>query len=183
MRQRGGPLAMILCCLAWMIVAPAQDTLAMTQILPEAKIEVDRQTVLELTSTFDQAEEAIRSRDVDGLMSLYSERYAYHGLKKADIRSIWHELLQNYDLISNVHTFSSIKTAQRDGTPVLEITCTGALWATSKDSKARLPIDSWHREIHYLIKERGAWRIVGSAGAEAGSRPPKMFGTAPHPLF
>ena len=156
---------------------------AMTQIVPEAKIHVDQQTVHELTSTFDQAEEAIRSRDLDGLMSLYSDRYAYHGLKKADIRSIWKELLENYDLISNVHTFSMIRTSKQGDTPVLEITCTGALWATRNDSKERLPLDSWHRETHHLVKEQGAWRIIGSAGADTGSRPPKMFGTAPHPLF
>ena len=178
-----GALRAISLGLIWTVCAIPSAAVAMTQIVPDAKIQVDQQTVLELTSTFDQAEEAIRSRDVDGLMSLYSDRYAYHGLKKSDIRSIWNELLQHYDLISNVHTFSSITTTQRDGIPILEITCTGALWATRKDSKTRLPIDSWHREIHYLVKERGAWRIVGSAGAESGSRPPKMFGTAPHPLF
>ncbi len=156
---------------------------AMTQILPEATIDADQQTVLELTSTFDQAQEAIRSRNLDGLMALYSDQYAYHGLKKSDVRAIWKELLAHYDLISNVHTFSAIRSGRPDGTPLVEITCTGALWATNKNNKARMPIDSWHEEVHRLVKEKGQWRIIGSGSDGSGSRRPPMFGTAPHPLF
>ncbi len=183
MFRHDDPLSLTLVSLLGAVLAAAPAVHAMTQILPDAQIETDRQTVLELTSTFDQAEEAIRSRDLDGLMALYSDRYTYHGLKKADIRRIWDELLHNYALISNVHTFSAIRASTREETPILEITCTGALWATNNNSKERLPIDSWHREIHYLVKEQGAWRIIGSAGAGADSRSPRMFGTAPHPLF
>lgn len=181
MRQLEHPLCGLLVGLACGLLSAPFVGFAMTQIVPEAKIEADQQTVLELTSTFDQAQEAIRSRDLDGLMALYSDRYTYHGLKKSDIRAIWTELLHNYDLISNVHTFSAIRTTKRDGTPILEITCTGALWATDKQSKERIPIDSWHQEVHQLVKEHGAWRIVGSAGEPA--RRPRLFGSTPHPLF
>jgi hypothetical protein len=52
-------------------------TLAMTQILPDAQIEGDEQSIHELTSTFDRAQEAIRSRDLDALMSLYAQDYQY----------------------------------------------------------------------------------------------------------
>jgi hypothetical protein len=62
-----------------------------------------------------------------------------------------------------------------------EITCTGALWATSKNTKDRVPIDSWHQEVHHLIKEKGMWRIIGNPSE--GSPRPRMFGMAPHPLF
>lgn len=152
----------------------------MTQIPPDAKIQADQQTILELTSTFDQAEEAIRSRNLDSLMELYSDHYRYHGLKKLDIRNIWDELLSHYDFISNIHIFSSIKRVEQDGQARAEITCTGALWATSKNTKDRVPIDSWHQEVHHLVKENGAWRIIGST---EGTPRPRMFGTAPHPLF
>lgn len=183
MKPYDGPLAVAFACLMGTVLSAGSNGYAMTQILPEATIEVDRQTVLELTSTFDQAEEAIRSRDVDDLMSLYSDRYSYHGMKKADIRRIWAELLEDYDFVSNIHTFSAIRAGGEAGGPILEITCTGALWARSKDSKERIPIDSWHQETHHLVKEDGAWRIIGSAGAGKAPRRPRMFGTAPHPLF
>jgi hypothetical protein len=154
---------------------------AMTQILPDATVEADRQTVLELTSTFDQAQEAIRSRNLDGLMAIYSERYNHHGFKKADLRKIWDELLSDYEFIANIHTFSAIRTSGEGNNPMVEITCSGALWATSKNSKERIPIDSWHQEVHHLVNEDGEWRIVGSS--KGASARPRLFGSAPHPLF
>jgi hypothetical protein len=163
---------------AWSI--PSASTYGMTQIPPDAKVEADQQTILELTSTFDRAEESIRSRDLDSLMALYSEQYRYHGLKKPDIRKIWEELFSHYDLISNIHIFSAIRNIELQGQMKAEITCTGALWATSKNTKDRVPIDSWHQEVHHLVKEKGGWRIVGSTD---GQPRPRMFGMAPHPLF
>ena len=162
------------------LVAPVPVD-GMTQIPPDAKIDADQQTILELTSTFDRAEESIRSRDLDSLMALYSEQYRYHGLKKPDIRKIWEELFSHYDLISNIHIFSAIRKIELQGQMKAEITCTGALWATSKNTKDRVPIDSWHQEIHHLVKEKGGWRIVGSS--TDGQPRPRMFGMAPHPLF
>jgi hypothetical protein len=153
----------------------------MTQILPDATVEADRQTVLELTSTFDQAQEAIRSRHLDALMDLYSERYNHHGFKKADLRQIWDELLNDYEFIANIHTFSAIRTLGEGNNMTVEITCSGALWATSKNSKERIPIDSWHQEVHHLAKEDGEWRIVGAS--KGVSARPRLFGSAPHPLF
>ncbi len=171
----------LLCCALTGLADTGEYTEAMTQILPDAQVEIDRQTLLELTSTFDQAEEAIRARNLDGLMSLYSDHYRYHGMKKADIRKIWAKLLKDYELIANIHTFSSIRATGPGPKGLVEITCAGALWATSKDSKERIPIDSWHQEVHRLVKENGTWRIVGSAGGTA--KRPQLFGTAPHPLF
>jgi hypothetical protein len=164
--------------LAW--IAPSTSAYGMTEIAPDAKIEADQQTILELTSTFDRAEESIRSRDMDSLMALYSEQYRYHGLKKPDIRKIWDELFSHYDLISNIHIFSAIKKVEQREKMTAEITCTGALWATSKNTKDRVPIDSWHQEAHHLVKEKGGWRIIGSTD---GQPRPRMFGMAPHPLF
>ena len=170
----------LLCLVAGSFVTPL-TTSAMTQILPDATVEADRQTVLELTSAFDQAQEAIRSRNLDELMGIYSERYNHHGFKKEDLRKIWAELLSDYEFIANIHTFSAIRTSGEDNNMTVEITCSGALWATSKNSKERIPIDSWHQEVHHLAKEDGEWRIVGSS--KGASARPRLFGSAPHPLF
>ena len=159
---------------------PLPGTLAMTQILPDAQIEGDQQSIHELTSTFDRAQEAIRSRDLDSLMSLYAQDYQYHGLKKADIRKIWAELFAHYDFIANIHTFSAIKIMKSSEPATAEITCSGSLWATSEETNQRIPIDSWHQEVHHLVREKDGWRIVGNLGGEPAIR---RFGTAPHPLF
>lgn len=159
----------------------ATPAAAGTQLLPEATIEADDATVLEITSTFDQAEEAIRSHDLEALMALYAPNYRYHGIGKAGIRKIWEDLFERYELITNLHTFSSITVSGSGANRIVQITCTGALHGATKNAKQPVPIDSWYREIHYLVKEQGAWRILGSLGGEAPAVLP--FGTAPHPLF
>ncbi len=170
-----------LCAIVTILVALAPPASAGTQVLSEATIEADGATVLEITSTFDQAQEAIRSHDLDALMALYAQNYRYHGIGKDGVRKIWSDLFARYDLITNLHTFSSIKVTGSGPSRTVEITCTGALHGTAKNSKQPVPIDSWYHEIHYLVKEQGAWRILGSLGGEAPAVLP--FGTAPHPLF
>ncbi len=162
------------------LIVPHSVALALTQILPEAVIEADQQSLAELISTFDRAQEAIRARDVDALMGLYAPNYEYHGLKRGDIRKIWAHLFARYDLIANMHTFSAIKVVTTGKHATAEITCTGAVWANSKETKQRIPIDSWYQEVHRLVKGKDGWRIVGNLGNEKAVR---QFGTAPHPLF
>ena len=166
--------------MALVLLLPLPVLLAMTQILPEAKVEGDPQSINELVGTFDLAQEAIRSRDLEAMMSLYAQSYQYHGLKKVDIRKIWAELFTHYDFISNIHSFSAVKIVSAGNKATAEITCTGSLWARSEDTKQRIPIDSWHQEVHYLVREKDGWRIVGNLGGEPAIR---AFGSAPHPLF
>lgn len=171
----------VLVLLATGILVAAAPAAAGTQILSEATIEADAATVLEITSTFDQAEEAIRSRDLEALMALYAQNYRYHGIGKDGIRKIWADLFARYAVITNLHAFSSITVSGSGSNRIVQITCTGALHGATKKSKQPVPIDSWYREIHYLVKEQGAWRILGSQSGEGPAVLP--FGTAPHPLF
>jgi len=163
-----------------MPVASPSLALALTQILPEAVIEADQESITELIGTFDRAQEAIRARDISSLMGLYAKNYQFHGLRRDDIRKIWADLFARYDLIANIHTFSAIKVTKTKKDSTAEITCTGAVWANSKETKQRIPIDSWHQEVHRLVKGKDGWRIVGNLGGDKAIR---QFGTAPHPLF
>jgi ketosteroid isomerase-like protein len=163
-----------------MLVAFRPGALALTQILPEAVIQADQQSLAELIGTFDRAQEAIRARDVDALMELYAPNYQFHGLKREDIRKIWADLFARYDLIANMHTFSAIKVMTTGQDTTAEITCTGAVWANSRETKQRIPIDSWNQEVHRLVRGKDGWRIVGNLGGDKAIR---QFGTAPHPLF
>lgn len=154
---------------------------AKTQLMPGGIQEVDSETLKELLSTFEQAEQAMQARDVDRIMALYSDDYFYHGLKKVDVQKIWKQLFDHYNELESVHTFSVIRVIGSGSKFGAEMSCTGVVYGTSKETTLRSPVDSWYEEIHYLKKENGRWRIVGHAGGE--SQPVLQFGVAPHPLF
>lgn len=140
---------------------------------------MEPQVLKELLSIFEQAEQAMQARDIEGVMALYSDNYLYHNLTKAEIRKIWNQLFKNYKELESFHSFSVIRAVGAESN--VEVTCTGVLWGTSKDTTLRTPVDSWYEEVHYLKKENGRWRIVGNLGGE--SQPVMPFGVAPHPLF
>lgn len=143
-------------------------------------IEVDQATVHAVVGIFEQAENAIAAHNLDRVMTLYSPQYNYHGLKKDDIRKIWSELFDEYQEIASTHLFTKMAKVGLGRDAVLEVTCTGRLWAKSKTSGLSVPIDSWHEEVHYFTLEDGTWRIRGNVGELPRVLP---FGTAPHPLF
>lgn len=145
-----------------------------------AVIEADDTTVNNIVAMFEGAEQAMKAHDLEAVLSLYSAEYDYHGLKKADVRKIWKDLFDEYAEIADTHLFSKIAKVGSGSRAVVEVTCTGHLWAVSKTSKLYIPIDSWHEEVHYLVLENGAWRIRGNVGESPRVLP---FGTAPHPLF
>jgi len=145
-----------------------------------AVIEADDTTVSSVVSMFERAEQAIKAHDLETVLNLYSSKYNYHGLKKDDIRKIWKDLFDEYSEIASTHLFSKIAKVGSGSQAVVEVTCTGHLWAVSKTSKLYVPIDSWHEEVHFLAFEDGAWRIRGNVGESPRVLP---FGTAPHPLF
>jgi hypothetical protein len=143
-------------------------------------IEVDEATIKAVVTMFERAEQAIKAHDLETVMGVYASQYNYHGLKKEDIRRVWKDLFDEYGEITNTHLFTKISKAGSGSNTVLEITCTGHLWAVSKTSGLHVPIDSWHEEVHYLGFEEGNWRIRGNVGESPRVLP---FGTAPHPLF
>jgi hypothetical protein len=157
-----------------------QPVAAKTQILAGTTPEADEKTVQDVLAVFDRADKAIESRDLDGLMALYSKSYNYHGLHKSDIRKIWSDLFEEYRKIESVHLFTRIMKVGGGSDTIVEVTCTGGLWAVSKTSNLRVPLDSWYGEVHYLAQEDGTWRIRGNVGDRPTVLP---FGTAPHPLF
>lgn len=91
---------------------------------------------------------------------------------KADDKTVYQGLRSN-------HIFSRI-VIRPDHPTMAEVTCTGSLWAMSRQTGDRVNVDSWFEEVHHLAYEKGAWRIRGHA-REA----PKalQFGVAPHPFF
>ena len=175
------------CPSRWMLVAVVALSLvtgttgqATTSLPQGAVVEVDQATVNQILDVFHKADAAIAAENLDGIMALYATQYNYHGLKQANIRKIWFDLFEEYRDLGEVHFFSKIVKVGPGSNAIIEVTCTGSLSGLSKTSGLRVPIDSWHEEVHYLMLEGGVWRIRGNAGETPRVLP---FGTAPHPLF
>jgi hypothetical protein len=163
------------------------------ELLQEASVTVDgrtmadhdavlkHQTVKDILTAFGRAEIAVQARDLDGLMNFYAKAYNYHGLKPADVRRIWGEVFDHYRDLSSTHLFSGVKAFRSGPQLRAEIICTGGLYGTEIEGGKKITLDSWFREVHYLVHEDGAWRFLGNAGDVPQTAPAT---SAPHhPLF
>jgi hypothetical protein len=159
--------------------APVVPDLGHIEIVPTAKIQTDQETLSQIVTTFNLANDALRRQDLDSVMNLYSKNYKYHGIDKTELRNIWEDLFTLYRDFSSTHLFSSITADTTRQQPTAEITCTGSLWAFSRLTGRRVNIDSWWGEVHYLVLEDGLWRIQGHAWEERDTR----FWLTPHPFF
>jgi NAD(P)H-nitrite reductase large subunit len=148
-------LTIITCALAGLDRAGAKI------VVPDSSvIEVDDATVKSVVAMFERAEQAVKTRDLNTVMATYSSHYNYHGLKKDDIRKVWKDLFDEYQEIASTHLLTKFTKVGSGAQTLLEVTCTGHLWARSKTSGLYVPIDN------------------------LGDSPRVLpFGTSPHPLF
>ncbi|NGZ10295.1 MAG: hypothetical protein CV088_13055 [Nitrospira sp. LK70] len=192
--KHGGklPALLLLSFALWWPLAPVV-VMAKVQVLPEATLlmegkKVTRQNgllrhpvVTGLLAAFERAESALKNEDIDTLMQFYAPSYDYHGLKESDVRRVWGEVFEHYKSIESLHLFSDIKVSRVNDGFRAEVTCTGGLYGIDERSGDRVTLDSWFREVHYLVKEGDAWRFLGNAGEVPTAAP---FASAPHhPLF
>lgn len=144
-----------------------------------AEVNADDKTVAGILAAFNRAEAALEAGNVADLMPLYSDQYSYHGLTKTDLQKVWEDLVSHHREFRSNHILSRIVTVPGDPSSA-EVTCTGSLWAISKETGQQVSIDSWYGEVHHMRYENGAWRVRGHRG-EAPKTP--TFGAAPHPFF
>lgn len=167
--------------------------MAKVQVLSETVLKVDgaevkghkrviaHPAVKDLLASFGRAEAALKKEDLDALMAFYSSNYNYHGLKETDVRRVWGEVFTHYKALESVHLFSDITVTKMGSQLRAEVTCTGGLYGTEEGTGKRLTLDSWFREVHYLVKDESGWRFLGNAGEAPSSAP---FSSAPHhPMF
>jgi len=153
-----------------------------THLSEGVEIQGDDQTVQAILSVFKKAEDAVKRKDLDGLMALYSENYKHGGYTKDSVRAVYSDLFAQYRDFSGTHIFSKIKIEAGKTVPAAHVTCTGSLWAISNETGQRVNIDSWYGEVHHLISERGAWHLAGTfweIPRAKESRPAFL----PHPFF
>lgn len=142
---------------------------AKVEILPGTTLEADEDTVKAILATFERAEEALKARDIDGIMAIYSESYNYHGLRKSDMRRIWESLFANHRDLSTTHLFSRIVITGPTRSPIAEVTCNGVLLARSDITvgKTRSTVGT----AKSIILPRRTGRGVFAATRENGRRP------------
>lgn len=175
------------CALAPILVSAKVQVLSETILLVEGKKVTGKSHLLrhplvkELVAAFERAEAALKKEDLNALMQFYAPSYDYHGLKEDDVRRVWGEVFEHYRAVESLHLFSDIKITQVNDELRAEVTCTGGLYGTDERTGNRLTLDSWFREVHYLVKDGDAWRFLGNAGEVPPAAP---FASAPHhPLF
>ena len=170
-----------------------QSAQATVQLLPEMLLKRDGRIIRDVRSiradplvtgvllAFDRAEMALQKQDLTAMMQFYSPAYNYHALHVFDVERIWSEVFDHYRQLSSTHLFSDMQVVQTsDGTRV-EVTCTGGLYGTEVQSGARITLDSWFQEVHYLVRDKDGWRFLGNKGGVPHSAP---FSSSPHhPLF
>jgi len=191
-RERTLPAFLVLGAALFWALSPVV-AIAKVQVLSETVLKVDgaevkghkrvigHPAVKELLASFGRAEAALKKEDLDALMAFYASTYNYHGLKEADVRRVWGEVFTHYQALESVHLFSDITVTKTGSQLRAEVTCTGGLYGTEEQTGKRITLDSWFREVHYLIKEEDGWRFLGNAGEAPSSAP---FSSAPHhPMF
>ncbi len=174
------PLAM-LGLLGWLSGCTAPPLMHRGGIMVDswAEVKVDDATAAGILAAFNRAEAALQAGWLDDLMDLYSDGYSYHGLTKQELRKIWGELLQQHREFRSNHILSRFVSVPGEPQTV-EVTCTGSLWAVSKETGEQVNIDSWYGEVHHMVNENGTWRVRGHRGKAPKTQ---AFGAAPHPFF
>ena len=153
--------------------------LAKHRIAMGADIGVDKQTVREIQQSFHRVDHAMLDGDLKGLMVFYSDSYSYLGLTKDDMKKMWGEMFRRYRRFITNHSFSQIELTPGK-TPTAKVTCSGTLWATSRETGKRVSVDSWLGEQHILVRENGKWKIRGP-GKDTLMK--EGFGVAVHAFF
>jgi hypothetical protein len=174
-----------------MILIGSSGALAVTDITQDAEVKADPDTVKAIRATFDRAEEALRTKNLSGIMAIYSKAYRNRGLRKEDTARIWQDIFARYDQLSSRHVFSKIVIEKKELRPATaRVTCTGALYGVSVLRKGTpsptasgekpIHIDVWFEATHYLVLEDGTWKIIGHDPSAGESDP---FAAAIHLLF
>ncbi|MBI3580607.1 MAG: hypothetical protein HY098_00750 [Nitrospinae bacterium] len=145
---------------------------------PRMTATAGKEAYAEVMSFFDEAELAIEARDLDKLMTLYSESYVNGLRKKADIAAAWKRLFTDFSGLAMTHNMHlSLYDAKAN---LVIMTCSGILVGVPTGEKESIALDYWLNNDHVLVKENGKLKIVGTIGKEQKRL---WFDKPMHPLF
>ncbi len=145
---------------------------------PHMKTTAGKELFEEVMSFFDEAEVAIEAKDLDKLMTLYSDSYTNGVRKKADIVVVWKRLFSDFNGLAMTHNMHL--TMNDPKAHLVIMTCSGILVGVPTGEKESIALDYWLNNEHVLVKENGHWKIIGSIGKEQKRL---WFDKPAHPLF
>lgn len=169
------------------LTIPASSTLAdQHQLSDRHKMVIDdslteslgEETAKEVMTFFHSAEKAIQSRNIEALMSLYSEGYRDGDHDKASARKIWERIFKRFNEMATRHNMKLVTKSSDKGLVILR--CSGILLGLPEGDSGPITIDNWNQQDHVLKKEDGQWKLIGSFGK---SRKRLWFDKPMHPLF
>lgn len=146
------------------------------QLPRPGKINADAKAVKDLGTFYEEIEKALRSKDIDKIMSFYAKDYLHHGITKKQLRFMWLEIFTKFEELYSVHVFSKIEVHGSDAILI----CTGALFGVENKGDDYQTVDRWVIQPHWLTRVDGEWKIIGGATHQAERGKGKL---ALHPLF
>jgi len=150
---------------------------------PAAKQRLGAKTYDEVMEFFHGAEMAIETKDLRGLMALYSDDYSNGNHNKKSIEQIWARIFSTFETLATHHSMklTNITATKREAASnTVVFNCSGVLLGEHDPEKGVLVIDSWISQDHVLVREAGKWRLIGSYGKD---RARLWFDKPMHPLF
>lgn len=123
---------------------------------------VGETVVDEIHKFFKDAELAMEAKDIDRLMSMYSDSYEDGPNSKEHVREMWKRIFAQFDKIYTRHNMRFSDISQDKSTVV--ISCSGVLMGSQKDDNFSRALDHWLNNDHVLVKENGAWKLKGTVG-------------------
>ncbi len=135
------------------------DAKSRIQLPYSEQIDADKKSVRELETFYDGIEDALNRKDLDKLMSYYSDDYSHNYVSKDQLRSLWADIFDRFDHLNSTHIFNAIHVWNKEAA----VTCTGVLMGLPKGGDNHEIVDNWTASNHYLTKKSGSWQIMGGA--------------------
>ena len=145
---------------------------------PRMEATAGKELYHQVMNFFDDAEADLEAKNLDKLMSLYSDSYTNGLRKKADIRVAWQRLFEDFNGLAMTHNMHLTMNDPKGN--IVIMTCSGILTGVPKGQKDSIALDFWINNDHVLVKEGGKWKILGSVGNEQKRL---WFEKPMHPLF
>ncbi|MEE8429736.1 MAG: hypothetical protein V3S16_00625 [Candidatus Desulfatibia sp.] len=163
--------------LAWTAGAANGPDYFTVYLDPDSKKQLGEKNYNEILDFFKKAEAAIESRDLDGVMELYSDNYVNGFHDKKSAKRTWKRIFRTFDGMATKHMMRLVTHSSGN---VAVISCSGFLMGIPEGKKYLITIDHWANQDHIIAKEGGKWKLIGTSGKEEKRL---WFDKPLHPFF
>lgn len=143
-----------------------------------AKHQLGERTFNEVAMHYQTAQRAIETKNMELLMAQYSDSYRDGDIDKKFVARAWQKIFARADNLATLNNMKLVNISADENVIVLQ--SSGLLVGVPDDDKRPVTIDSWNTQNHVLVKEAGAWKLIGIYGPEQKRL---WFGKPMHPLI